>query len=131
MRCSVSSTHFHVYQRKLLDTKWGPYTSGKQLRQGWCLCIPYTCWLLLFWISILAQYRSSWGHLGAFRISTDRIRTAIGWVAYLRDWDDFSLDLPDFVLSFHVVPELWLCEYLILSEYTHSVQSRARNLIRW
>lgn len=44
------------------------------------------------------------------------------WGAYLGDGDDLSLDLSDFVLSLHVVPELRLSEDSVLSEDSHSVE---------
>ncbi len=43
--------------------------------------------------------------------------------------DDFSLDLSDFVLSLHVVPELGLSKDGVLSENSHSVESRIRVLL--
>ena len=52
-------------------------------------------------------------------------------VTYLWDWDDLSLNLSDFVLSLHVVPELRLCEDTVLSEYSHSVQSGIWVLLTW
>ena len=45
--------------------------------------------------------------------------------------DDLTLDLSDFVLSLHVVPELGLSKHGVLSENSHSVESRVRCLLRW
>ena len=41
---------------------------------------------------------------------------------YLRDGHNFSLDLSDFVLSLHVIPELRLSKASVLSENSHSVE---------
>lgn len=43
--------------------------------------------------------------------------------------DDLTLDLSDFVLSLHVVPELRLSEDGVLGENSHSVESRVRVLL--
>jgi hypothetical protein len=45
--------------------------------------------------------------------------------------DDLALDLSDFVLSLHVVPELRLSKDWVLGENSHSVESRIRVLITW
>ena len=43
--------------------------------------------------------------------------------------DDLALDLSDFVLSLHVVPELRLSKDWVLAEHSHSVESRVRVLL--
>ena len=43
--------------------------------------------------------------------------------------DDLALDLSDFVLSLHVVPELRLSKDRVLAEHSHSVESRVRVLL--
>ena len=48
---------------------------------------------------------------------------------HLLNRDNLSLDLPDFVLSLHVVPELGLCENGVLGENSHSVESGIRDLL--
>ena len=42
-------------------------------------------------------------------------------VTYLAGLDDLSLNLPDFMLSLHVIPELGPCKDLITGEQAHSV----------
>lgn len=43
--------------------------------------------------------------------------------------DDFTLDLSDFVLSLHVVPELGLSKNGVNSEHSHSVEGGVRVLL--
>lgn len=43
--------------------------------------------------------------------------------------DDLSLDLSDFVLSLHVVPELGLGKNWVSSEHSHSVEGGVRVLL--
>ena len=48
----------------------------------------------------------------------------------LLDGDDLSLDLPDLVLSLHMVPKLGLCEDWVLAEHSHSVEGGIRDFLR-